>query len=115
MSDRLMTALKMLTEGNACFSAIRWCPEQHVLSFRRAGDDEWVNLWLHADELTHEAERNGQPGGGADVLLWEEGRWPTDNDGTGFIFTLPQRLTAQDVPESYRDRVEHRDFRAESP
>ena len=111
--DRLMTAVKMLTEGNACFSAIRWCPEQHVLSFRRSGDDEWVNLWLHADELDHEVERNGQSGGGADVLLWEDGRWP--EDGGSFIFTLPKRLTAADVPEGYRDRVEYRDFRTELP
>lgn len=112
-TDPLMTALNLLTKGNASFSAIRWCPEQHVLSFRRSGDDEWVNLWLHAENLQHEVERNGQSGGSADMLLWEDGRWP-DDDGA-FIATLPKRLTAEDLPEVYRNRVEHRDFRTELP
>ena len=119
--DALMTAVRLLAaeEGNPSFSAIRWCPKEHVLSFKRAGmDGEWVNLYLHASDLAHQVWRNGSSGGSEDVLLWEDGRWPADEPGgprPAFIFTLPARLGPADVDPAYADRVEVRDFRTEQP
>lgn len=118
--DALMTALRLLAaeEGNPSFSAIRWCPKQHVLSFQRAGmDGEWVNLYLHASDLAHQVWRNGSSGGSEDVLLWEDGRWHSGSpvEPGQFVFTLPARLGPADVDPAYADRVEVRDFRTEQP
>ncbi len=118
--DPLMAALKLLAAegGNASFSAIRWCPKEHVLSFQRMGmSDEWLNLYLHGsgDEPSHLLVRNGSSGGTDDVLLWEDGRWPAD--GGPFVFTVPARIDPHsfDGDAMYAGRVEHRDFEAERP
>lgn len=108
--DPLFDALTMLTTGNPSFDAIRYCPEQHVLSFHRSGMDEWVNLWLHATaDLTHYVERNGTPGGTADVELWRAVHWPVGRGGE-FVFFVPLRRDDVDVAEDLRDQIERHAF-----
>jgi len=112
--DALMDALIALFEAppNPCFEAIRYCPEQHVLSFRRSGGDDWVNVWLHTEtdesDFAHVVERNGSAGGSADVLLWEDG---VRMNGQ-FVFNMPLRtdLAKFDDQELYRGRVRHAKF-----
>ncbi len=107
MSDPLMSALALLADpgGHPVFDAIRWCPEQHVLSFRRVGDDdEWVNLWLHATpDLNHVAERNGAPGGSADSFLWRDG----EHTPAGFVFNIPRRRDPTEMAADLLGRVEY--------
>jgi hypothetical protein len=119
-SDVLMTALRLLFESppNPVFEAIRYCPREHVLSFRRTGGDDWVNVWLHAgtedDDFAHVVERNGQPGGTHDVLLWADGNLP--ESGRPFEFNMPMRrdLVPIEANPMYEGRVHHRAFDLES-
>lgn len=92
MTDRLMQALNLLAEDSGAFDMVVWCPEQHALSFRRAGGWQWVNLWLHAgpeiDE--HQAEANGGYGWGgtSPVVLWVDG---VKQDNKRWLWNVPQR------------------------
>jgi len=70
--DRLFDGVKMLASGNSSFDQILWDPARNVLSFRRAGYTEFVNLWLDSgkdDWEEHVVETNGGPAADS-VLLW---------------------------------------------
>ena len=71
-ADDVAEALTLLAaEGrNPQFDQILWDAERSVLSFRRCGIGDFVNLWLNAED-GHLAERNG--GSAADSqVLWGE-------------------------------------------
>lgn len=88
--DVLFDALKALTKGNPRFDQVLWDANRHVLSFRRVGGYEHINLWLHRGaHLEHVVERNGGPGGLPEVL-WCDGEWENAEIPRGsFCFTLP--------------------------
>lgn len=106
--DLLLQAAELLArqDDNPFFDAITWCPEQHVLSFRRAGGWQWVTLWLHNQDVdSHEAETNNGPGGTNRQTLWVDG----EKRGTEFVWNIPLRRTqgfGHPVPEEMQDRAE---------
>lgn len=99
--DVLFDALHTLTQGNPSFDQILWDPDRHVISFRRVGQNEYVNLWLHrGDYLEHRVERNGGPGGIPQVL-WADGEWEHEGMPRGkFMFCLPPDVAAS-VGDAY--------------
>lgn len=112
--DKLLKAIKLLTEAVDSFDMIVWCPEQHVLSFRRAGAWQWVNIWLHGEsDGDHVCDVNGGYGwGGSDPrVLWVAGE---QRDGN-FIVNMPKRRMdgtqnpIADLPAIMAERCEHID------
>lgn len=111
--DKLLQALDLLADScrpNPAFDMILWCPDEHVLSFRRASGNGWVNIWLHAQgEDEHVAETNGGNGWGGrkPQVLWVDGE---DRDGQ-WVTNTPRRRTdgtQHPVAELARpDRFEH--------
>lgn len=73
-ADDVFEALTLLAaEGrNPQFDQILWDAERSVLSFRRCGIEDFVNLWLNVDDGYHLAERNGGPAADSKVL-WTDG------------------------------------------
>ena len=92
-ADHLMQSLNLLAEAQGSFDMIVWCPDEHVLSFRRVGSWQWVNIWFHAEDVdTHSAEPNhGEYGWGGrnPQVIWVDGKWP--ESGSAFVFNMPQR------------------------
>lgn len=107
--DHLLQALNMLATQDGTppfFDAITWCPKQHVLSFRRQGAWQWVNLWLHNQDVdTHDCETNNGPGGIEPEVLWVDG---VKRD-TEFVWNIPLRRVegfGHPIPEEMQDRAE---------
>lgn len=73
MSD-IVADLMRLVVPNPSFDQILWDGTNNVLSFRRAGIGDFVNMWLNqglVDGEDHHVERNG--GAAADsVVLWTD-------------------------------------------
>jgi hypothetical protein len=107
MSDSLLAALNALVAGThgAHFEMIVWCPKSHVLSFRRQGDNGWVNVWLHGGpDGDHVIDVNGGYGWGGiePVVLWSDGE---KIDGV-FVVNLPEyRIHDGRIPEWCKDRA----------
>lgn len=79
--------LMKLVVPNPSFDQILWDRRRHVLSFRRAGIGDYINMWLNQgmdDGAEHHVERNGGPAADS-VVLWTDGEWV---DGS-FVFTVP--------------------------
>lgn len=67
-NDTVRAALgALVSTPNPCFDQILWDPELHVLSFRRSGSGDYVNMWLHPDG-EHMVESNSGPGAHSEVL-----------------------------------------------
>lgn len=80
-----------LVAPNPSFDQILWDERRHVLSFRRAGIGDYVNMWLNSDVdeaegFDHHVERNGSAAANS-VVLWTDGEWDTKTKK--FHITLP--------------------------
>lgn len=94
-TDKLFDGLNLVATGNSPFDQILWDAARSVLSFRRSGQEEYVNLWLddgqHGDE--HLLECNGSAAADSEVL-WSA--WhhvtvdpPGDLDDDPRLWTTP--------------------------
>lgn len=90
MSDMVKDLMKLVAP-NPSFDQILWDEKRHVLSFRRAGIGDFVNMWLNSDVgeaegFDHHVECNGSATANS-VVLWTDGEWSAD--GRSFTHTWP--------------------------
>jgi hypothetical protein len=107
VKDTVASAIHALTIGNPSFDQILWDAHRHVLSFRRAGVGDYINLWLnrsHDPSGQHHSERNGGPAADSEVL-WEEGRWVERDGRRRFEFTVPPDLRGKGEREGTSDEI----------
>lgn len=98
MSDMVKDLMKLVAP-NPSFDQILWDEQNYVLSFRRAGIGDFVNMYLNSDigDFEHHVERNGGSPAGS-VVLWTDGEFV---DGK-FVWNMPSYRTGEE-DESARE------------